>query len=212
MHIPDGFLNTPAWSTLYAVSGGTLAVAFKKVKKMLQDKTIPLMGVISAFIFAAQMLNFPVAGGTSGHLIGGVLAAVLLGPWAGIIVISAVLVIQCLLFQDGGITALGANIFNMGIIGSGLGYVIYDRIRKLIPDNKGVLTGAAIASWLAVVIASFACALELGFSGLVKFKVVIPAMVGVHTLIGIGEAIITVLVIGIILKLRPDLIYRKEER
>jgi len=210
MHIPDGFLNTPAWSTLYAVSGGTLAVAFKKVKKMLQDKTIPLMGVISAFIFAAQMLNFPVAGGTSGHLIGGVLAAVLLGPWAGIIVISAVLVIQCLLFQDGGITALGANIFNMGIIGSGLGYVIYDRIRKLIPDNKGVLTGAAIASWLAVVIASFACALELGFSGLVKFKVVIPAMVGVHTLIGIGEAIITVLVIGIILKLRPDLIYRKE--
>jgi len=212
MHIPDGFLNTPAWSTLYAVSGGTLAVAFKKVKKMLQDKTIPLMGVISAFIFAAQMLNFPVAGGTSGHLIGGVLAAILLGPWAGIIVISAVLVIQCLLFQDGGITALGANIFNMGIIGSGLGYVIYDRIRKLIPDNKGVLTGAAIASWLAVVIASFACALELGFSGLVKFKVVIPAMVGVHTLIGIGEAIITVLVIGIILKLRPDLIYRKEER
>ena len=212
MHIPDGFLNTPAWSTLYAVSGGTLAVAFKKVKKMLQDKTIPLMGVISAFIFAAQMLNFPVAGGTSGHLIGGVLAAVLLGPWAGIIVISAVLVIQCLLFQDGGITALGANIFNMGIIGSGLGYLIYDRIRKLIPDNKGVLTGAAIASWLAVVIASFACALELGFSGLVKFKVVIPAMVGVHTLIGIGEAIITVLVIGIILKLRPDLIYRKEER
>ncbi len=210
MHIPDGFLNTPTWSTLYAVSGGTLAVAFKKVKKMLQDKTIPLMGVISAFIFAAQMLNFPVAGGTSGHLIGGVLAAILLGPWAGIIVISAVLVIQCLLFQDGGITALGANIFNMGIIGSGLGYVIYDRIRKLIPDNKGILTGTAIASWLTVVIASFACALELGFSGLVKFKVVIPAMVGVHILIGIGEAIITVLVIGIILKLRPDLIYRKE--
>ena len=210
MHIPDGFLNTPACSTLYAVSGGTLAVAFKKVKKMLQDKTIPLMGVISAFIFAAQMLNFPVAGGTSGHLIGGVLAAILLGPWAGIIVISAVLVIQCLLFQDGGITALGANIFNMGIIGSGLGYLIYDRIRKLIPDNKGVLTGAAIASWLAVVIASFACALELGFSGLVKFKVVIPAMVGVHILIGIGEAIITVLVISVILKLRPDLIYRKE--
>jgi len=210
MHIPDGFLNTPAWSTLYAVSGGTLAVAFKKVKQILEDKTIPLMGIISAFIFAAQMLNFPVTGGTSGHLIGGVLAAILLGPWAGIIVISAVLVIQCLLFQDGGITALGANIFNMGIIGSGLGYVIYDKIRKFITAKKGILTASAIASWVSVVVASFACALELGFSGLVKFKVVIPAMVGVHTLIGIGEAIITVLVISVILKLRPDLIYRKE--
>lgn len=210
MHIPDGFLNLPTWSSLYAVSGGTLALAFKKVKQAFKEKSIPLMGVISAFIFAAQMLNFPVAGGTSGHLIGGVLAAILLGPWAGIIVISAVLVVQCLLFQDGGITALGANIFNMGIIGSGLGYLIYDKIRKLIPDNKGILTATAIASWLAVVIASFACALELGLSGLVKFKVVIPAMVGVHTLIGIGEAIITVLVISVILKLRPDLIYKKE--
>ena len=210
MHIPDGFLNTPVYTSFWAISGTTVALALKKLKTILKDKMIPLIGVTSAFIFAAQMLNFPIAGGTSGHLIGGVLAAVLLGPWAGIIIISSVLIIQCLVFQDGGLTALGANIFNMAIIGSGLGYLIYAWLKKYFQGNKGILISTAIASWFSVVTASFACALQLTLSGTVPLKIVLPAMVGVHSLIGIGEAVITLLVIVTILRIRPDLIYRNE--
>lgn len=203
MHIPDGFLALSTWAPAWLLSICGLWYSMKKVMKALKDKTVPLMGVTAAFIFAAQMLNFPVAGGTSGHLLGGVLAAVLLGPYAGAVVISVVLIVQCLIFQDGGITALGANMFNMAFLGVISGYLIYKTARKFI----GILPAVAVASWISVVIASVACAIELAVSGTSPLKIVLPAMVGVHMLIGIGEAVITCFVIGFILKLRPDLIY-----
>ena len=139
------------------------------------------------------------------------MAAVLLGPYAGAIVIAVVLTAQCLIFQDGGLTALGANIFNMSFLGAMGGYLIYNIIRKIIGDNKGIIIGAGIAAWASVVIASSACAVELAISGTSPLKIALPAMAGVHALIGIGEAIITCLVIGFVLKVRPDLIYIKGE-
>lgn len=207
MHIPDGFLAANTWVPTWLISIGGIGYCLKKVSNILKDKMIPLMGVMSAFIFAAQMLNFPVAGGTSGHLLGGVLAAVLLGPCAGAIVISIVLLAQCLIFQDGGLTALGANIFNMSFIGAVGGYYIYSFIRKLIGDKRGIVIAAGISAWLSVVLASSVCAIELAISGTSPLNIALPAMVGVHVLIGIGEAVITCLVVGFVVKVRPDLIY-----
>jgi cobalt/nickel transport system permease protein len=169
------------------------------------------MGIMSAFIFAAQMLNFPVAGGTSGHLLGGVLAAVLLGPYAGAIVISVVLTAQCLIFQDGGLTTLGANIFNMAIIGTIGGYLIYNVIHKFAKGKTGMVVAIAISAWLSVVLASSACAVELAISGTIPLSVALPAMAGIHSLIGLGEAVITCLVVSFVLGVRPDLIYGKEQ-
>ena len=209
MHIPDGFLTANTWVPTWLISIGGLGICLRKVSNALKDKMVPLMGVMAAFIFAAQMLNFPVMGGTSGHLLGGVLAAVLLGPCAGAIVIALVLIVQCLVFQDGGLTALGANIFNMSFVGAMGGYLIYNVLRVAIQGEKGILIGAGIAAWLSVIIASGACALELAISGTSPLRVALPAMVGVHTLIGLGEALITCLVIGFVLKVRPDLIYNK---
>lgn len=204
MHIPDGFLSVNTWVPAWIISIAGIWYSIKKVMARLKEKTVPLMGVTAAFIFAGQMLNFPVAGGTSGHLLGGVLAAVLLGPWAGTVIISVVLIVQCLMFQDGGITALGANILNMAILGTMGGYLIYNAFKKEI----GIISATAIASWFSVVIASSACAVELAISKTSPFKIVLPAMVGIHMIIGIGEAIITSLVIGFILRTRPDLMYR----
>lgn len=208
MHIPDGFLAANTWVPAWLISIGGLGFCLKRTTRILKDRMVPLMGVMAAFIFAAQMLNFPVMGGTSGHLLGGVLAAVLLGPCAGAIVIAVVLIVQCLIFQDGGLTALGANIFNMSFVGAMGGYFIYSIIRKIIGDNKGIIVGAAISAWLSVVAASSVCAIELAISGTSPLKIALPAMAGVHALIGIGEAIITCLVIGFVLKVRPDLIYK----
>jgi cobalt/nickel transport system permease protein len=211
MHIPDGFLAVNTWAPAWVVSIGWLGYCVRRVSGALKDKMVPLMGVMAAFIFAAQMLNFPVAAGTSGHLLGGVLAAVLLGPYAGAIVIAVVLTVQCLVFQDGGLTALGANIFNMAFIGTVGGYIIYNSVRKMIGGAKGVLSGTAVAAWVSVVLASSACAIELAISGTSPLKIALPAMALVHMLIGAGEAIISVLVLSFVLKTRPDLIYNKEE-
>ena len=212
MHIPDGFLSPNVWGTAWLLSAGCLSVCVKKTKEALKDKMVPLMGVMSAFIFAAQMLNFPVIGGTSGHLLGGVLAAALLGPWAGAIVITCVLAVQCLIFQDGGLTALGANILNMAIVGTVGGYFIYRLIAKISGGTKGIITGVAVAAWLSVIMASGACAIELFLSGTSPLQITLPAMAGIHALIGIGEAVISCLVIIFVLKARPDLVYnyRKE--
>lgn len=208
MHIPDGFLSAPVWASAWAISVGGISYALNKVKDSLRDKMIPLMGIMAAFIFAAQMLNFPVLGGTSGHLLGGVLAAVLLGPYAGAIVLAVVLIVQCIVFQDGGITALGANIFNMSIVGAVGGYYVYNILRRIIAGKKGILLGSALASWLSIVIASAVCASQLALSGTSPLQIVLPAMIIVHAFIGIGEAIITVLVVSFVLKVRPDLIYK----
>ncbi len=210
MHIPDGFLSANTWMTAWLISAGGVGYCLKRTAQLLKDRMVPLMGVVAAFIFAAQMLNFPVVGGTSGHLLGGVLAAVLLGPYAGAIVIAIVLSAQCLIFQDGGLTALGANILNMSIVGSFGGYFVYDVIRRSIDSNKGIIIGTGIAAWVSVVAASALCAIELAASGTSPLKVALPAMAGIHFLIGIGEAAITCLVVSFIIRVRPDLIYKKE--
>lgn len=210
MHIPDGFLSVNIWIPTWLISIGGISYCLKRTAQILKDRMVPLMGVMSAFVFAGQMLNFPVMGGTSGHLLGGVLAAILLGPFAGAIVISVVLIVQCLIFQDGGLTSLGANIFNMSFVGAMGGYFIYNIIRKITGGNKGIIVSTAIASWFSVVAAASFCAIELVISGTSPLRVALPAMAGVHALIGVGEAIITCLVIGFVLRVRPDLIYKPE--
>lgn len=206
MHIPDGFLTVNTWAPAWLISAAGLGYCFRKAGEALKEKTVPLMGVMSAFIFAAQMLNFPVVGGTSGHLLGGVLASVLLGPYIGAITIACVLITQCLIFQDGGVTSLGANILNMSFIGAMAGYFVYALIRKVLAGDKGIILGAFFAGWLSVILASAGCAIELSLSGTSPFNIVFPAMIGIHALIGIGEAVITVFVLGFIIKVRPDLI------
>ncbi len=207
MHIPDGFLTANTWAPAWVISTGTIGYCLKKTAGLLKDRMVPLMGIMSAFIFAAQMINFPVIGGTSGHLLGGVLAAVLLGPYAGAVVLTCVLIFQCLIFQDGGLLALGANIFNMAIIGTVGGYIIFNLTNKIMGNKKGLQIGAAVAAWFSVVLAAVFCALELAISGTSPLLIVLPAMAGIHTLIGIGEALITVAVLSFIQKVRPDLIY-----
>lgn len=209
MHIPDGFLSTRVWAPAWGISIGFLSIFIRKAAAIFKDKMIPLTGVMAAFIFAAQMLNFPVAAGTSGHLLGGVLASVLLGPWIGGVVITVVLIVQCFIFLDGGVTALGANILNMAVVGSAGSFFIYNAIAAAFKYNKtGILMGAAVAAWMSVVLASVLCALELGLSAVVPTSTAVVAMSLVHSLIGIGEGVITVLIISFILRVRPDIIYK----
>jgi cobalt/nickel transport system permease protein len=207
MHIPDGFLSTTTWLSAWTVSAGGLGCCLRQAGRAMKDRMVPLMGVLSAFIFAAQMINFPVMGGTSGHLLGGVLAAVLLGPCAGAVVIACVLIFQCLVFQDGGLTALGANILNMALGGTLGGYFVYRVLTKLLGGRKGIVAGAAVAAWISVVAAASLCAVELALSGTSPLGLVLPAMAAVHAVIGVGEGMITGLIVGFILETRPDLIY-----
>ncbi|KUO39662.1 MAG: cobalamin biosynthesis protein CbiM [Candidatus Hadarchaeum yellowstonense] len=206
MHIPDGFLSFEVWAPLWAVAALIIALAVRKTNKKLSDRHVPLLGILAAFVFAAQMLNVPVAGGTSGHFLGGVLTAIFVGPLAGSLVMSSIFVIQAIFFQDGGITALGANIINMGLIGTIIGFYIYLGFTKLLKGKRGMITGAAVAAWISVVFASAACALELAASGTSPIQIALPAMVGIHAIIGIIEAAITVTVIGFVMKTRPDLL------
>jgi len=207
MHVPDGFIDTRtalATGTLAAVG---LGVALADVRRALPPRRVPLIGLAAAFVFAAQMLNFPVAGGTSGHLIGAVLAAVLLGPGAAVVVMSAVLILQCFMFADGGVTALGANIFNMAIVAPGIGWAAYRLICRTAGETlRSRLFATAFAAWVSTVSAAIACAGELALSGTASWGVVFPAMAGVHMLIGLGEAAITALVVAWVARLRPDLV------
>ena len=209
MHIPDGFVSGTINGITTVVSVATLALSIARVKKKCRNKefAVPLLASIAAFVFAAQMLNFPIGGGTSGHFLGAVTAAALLGPWSACIILAVVLVIQGLLFGDGGITALGSNIFNMGIIGGLLTYPFMRGIRALLPAGRtGYFIAVAVASWASVVLASGFCALELALSGTSPFEIALPAMVGTHAIIGIGEAIIAVTVLVAIVAARPDVI------
>jgi cobalt/nickel transport system permease protein len=206
MHIPDGFLDAKTLALTGALSAGGLAVAARQVNRTLPRNKIPLMGLGAAFVFAAQMLNFPVAGGTSGHLLVGVLAGVLLGPGAAAIVIACVLTVQALLFSDGGVLALGANIFNMAFIGAMVGYTIYSAVFRFLPGLRGRIAAVFFAAWCSTVLASLTCAGELALSGTLAAAVVFPAMLGTHALIGIGEGLITSLVILTIARTRPDLL------
>ena len=188
MHIPDGFLNVATVATTAAVSAGGIGNAVRIANKKLGERQVPLMGILAAFVFAAQMLNFPIAGGTSGHVIGAALVAIMLGPWAGVLIMSCVLIAQSLIFQDGGLLALGANIFNMGLVASFSGYYIYRLVTSLLgSDRRGMLIGGFMAAWSSVFLASIFCAIELAVSGSSPISVVLPAMAGIHALIGIGE-------------------------
>jgi cobalt/nickel transport system permease protein len=204
LHIPDGFLSVVVSVVFWIATILTLGLAISKTNKALGEKQIPLMGVMAAFIFAAQMINFPVAGGTSGHLLGGALAAIVLGPWAGMLVMTAVIAVQALLFQDGGLLVMGANIFNMGLVTAAIGYGLY---RAVSGQSRTVkLSVVGVAAWLSVMAGALLTALQLWLSGTSQLQIVIPAMLGVHALIGIGEALITVFALSFILQTRPDLI------
>jgi len=206
LHIPDGFLNIATLATTYAVSAGGIGFGLRQARKKLSEKHVPLMGIMAAFIFAAQMLNFPIVGGTSGHLIGAALAAILLGPWAAVLIMACVLIIQSLIFQDGGLLALGANVFNMGIIASFTGYYLYRFTTRLMGmSRRGKLIGSFIAAWGSVFLASIAAAIELWVSGILPIQVALPAMAGWHALIGIGEGLITVGVLRLVMATRRDL-------
>lgn len=209
LHIPDGFLSLPVSLFGWAVAVGLIAVSLKRVESLYGDRTVSLMGVCAAFIFAAQMINFPIPGGTSGHLLGGTLAGALLGPWAASLVVSAVFIVQAVLFQDGGLTVLGSNIFVMGLIGTFGGYYLYRAIRFAIGRDRwsGAAAGLAIAAWVSVVVAAAVVAVMLALSGTVPLGVAMVAMVGWHALIGIGEALITVAAVGYVWRTRPDLLF-----
>ena len=209
MHIPDAILSPAVAATTGVIGVAGLMVCVRRVQEQLRDRTTVLMGTMAAFVFAAQMVNFPLFPlPISGHLLGGVLSAVILGPWAGAVVIAAVLIVQCLLFGDGGLTALGANFVNMGLIGSVCGYAIYAPIRRAVGGRTGVLVGAMGAAWFSVILASGAFAVELAASGTgTGFLTVLGWIALVHAAIGLGEAVITGLVIRFILSMRPDLIY-----
>ncbi len=207
LHIPDGFLSLIISLFFWVITVVAVGMAISKTNKTLGEKQVPLMGIMAAFIFAAQMLNFPVAGGTSGHFLGGTLAAIVLGPWAAILVMTAVVGLQGLLFQDGGLLVMGANIFNMGILTALIGFGLY---RSVINANKTTrLIVAGLGAWLATMAAAFLASLQLWLSGTSQLQVVIPAMLGVHALIGIGEALVTVAALAFIMQARPDLLDAK---
>jgi len=210
VHIPDGFLDAPTSVAAGAVAAAGVAVALRKAGDELDEKTAPMAGLVAAFIFAVQMLNFPVGAGTSGHLLGGALAAVLVGPWTAILCMSVVLLTQSLLFADGGITALGSNITLMGIVTVIVGWVVVKAATRLVPSStKAVVVGAFLAALISVPVASvaFVGLYEVGGTANLPLGSLIAAMVGWHVLIGLGEAVITGLTVSSVLAVRPDLVY-----
>jgi len=209
VHIPDGFINVPTSAGFGAISAGGIWYSIRRAADFLDDRRVPLAGLVAAFVFAAQMVNFPVAGGTSGHLLGGVLAAVLVGPWLGSLVLTVVLVVQGVFFADGGLSALGLNIFNMAIVGVLGGYLVYRGLIAVLPKGRtATVAGAGVAAGISVLLASFAFVLEyaIGGEGGAGVGTVAAAMGGVHALIGVGEGLITALVVGAVLGTRPDLV------
>ncbi|MBC6435727.1 energy-coupling factor ABC transporter permease [Nostoc sp. HG1] len=210
LHIPDGFLSFPIILLSWVLAIALIAIALNRVQEEYQERTVPLMGVCAAFIFAAQMINFPIPGGTSGHLLGGTFAGVLLGPWAGSLVVAVVFIVQATLFQDGGLTVLGANIINMGLIGTFAGYYLYRTIRYALGRDsfRGIVVGAGIAAWISVVVAAIVVAFQLAISGTVPLTVALSAMTFWHVMIGIGESIITVVAVSYIWRTRPDMFYK----
>jgi cobalt/nickel transport system permease protein len=211
MHIPDGFIDAPVSVAAGVAAIGLTAVAVKKAADELDERRAPLAGLVAAFVFAVQMLNFPVAGGTSGHLLGGVLAAVLVGPWTGAICVALVLLIQGLVFADGGLSALGLNVVNMGLIGAIGGYLVYRLVLRLLRSRLVTVAPAAgVAAFISVPLAALGFFVEFVIGGTVEsisLSSVLWAILGTHLLIGIGEGMITFLVVGAVMGSRPDLVY-----
>lgn len=205
MHIPDALLDVKTVTTAGALSVASLGFAIAKSRRELSDRSIPMMGVATAFVFAAQMVNFAIVGGTSGHLLGAVLLAVLLGPWAAMVSMTAVLLIQCLVFLDGGITALGANVLNMAVIGTLGGYAVFRVLTGALPEGRARSFAVFLASWVSVMLSAGAASLEIAWSGLIPLGVVLPAMWFWHAFIGVGEGLITAGVVSFVSRVRPDL-------
>lgn len=205
MHLPDGFLDakTALLSTGAAATG--VGLALRQVRTQLEPRQMPMLGLAAAFVFAAQMLNFPVAGGTSGHLVGGVLTAIWLGPSAAILVMTCVLIVQCLMFADGGLMALGANVFNMGIVSVCGGYAVFRATKRIIwmEEPRSTVFAAAFAAWFGTVLASISCAGELALSQTAPWSLAFPAMANVHMIVGLGEGLVTGLVALAVLRHRP---------
>ncbi len=206
MHLPDGFLDAKTALTTGALAACGVGLALRQVKNELPPRRVPLLGLGAAFLFAAQLVNFPVAGGTSGHLVGGALIAALLGPAAAIVVVTTVLVVQCFLFADGGVTALGANLFNMGLVTTLSGYALYRGVARLLPGLRGRIAAIAFAGWCSTMLAAATCAGQLAWSGAVPWPVGFAAMTGVHALIGLGEGAVSALVLLAVARTRPDLL------
>jgi cobalt/nickel transport system permease protein len=219
MHVPDGFINTPVSVAAGVAAAGAVAVSLRGARRELggspaelpgADRTAPLAGLVAAFVFAVQMLNFPVAAGTSGHLLGGALAAILVGPFTGVLCIAVVLLMQGILFADGGLTALGVNITVMGVVTVLVAYGVFRGLVKILPRTRRSVTAASfVAALVSVPAAAAAFTLLYAVGGLTEVPIgsVLTAMVGVHVLIGIGEAMITMLTVGAVIAVRPDLVY-----
>jgi cobalamin biosynthesis protein CbiM len=210
MHIPDGFIDIPTSAAFAGLASAGIAVSLKGARVQLDEKSAPLAGLTAVFIFAVQMLNFPVVAGTSGHLIGAALAAVLVGPWAATLALTVVLIMQAFLFADGGLTALGLSTFNMSIIAVWVGYGVFLVVKKILPKTKSsIVMASAIGALLSVPAAAIGFTIQyaIGATGTFSVTSVLSAMVGTHVLIGIGEAIITGLTISAVLASRSDLVY-----
>ncbi|MBQ1001593.1 MULTISPECIES: energy-coupling factor ABC transporter permease [Streptomyces] len=210
MHVPDGFIDAPTSAVTGVVAAAAVAVSLRGARRELDERTAPLAGLVAAFIFAVQMLNFPVAAGTSGHLLGGALAAILVGPYTGVLCVSVVLLMQSILFADGGLTALGVNITNMAIVTTVVAYAVFRLLVKVLPRGRRSITVASFAAaLLSVPAAALAFTLMFAVGGTtdVSLGKVLTAMVGVHVLIGLGEATITALTVGAVVAVRPDLVY-----
>lgn len=211
MHIPDGFLSVPVSIVFWILSIAVIVIALRQVNRQLGEREVPLMGVLAAAIFAGQMLNFTVVGGTSGHLLGAALATILLGPWAAVLVMTCVVGVQALIFQDGGLLALGANLFNMAIIGVSVAYGANLLGRRLFGVGRsGILISGFSAAWFSIFIAALAAALQLALSGTSPANLAVPAMAGIHALIGIGEGLITVGALAFLFAARRDLLHLGE--
>ncbi|MER6464415.1 energy-coupling factor ABC transporter permease [Streptomyces sp. NPDC001288] len=214
MHVPDGFIDAPTSAVTAVVAAGALAVSLRGARRELDERTAPLAGLVAAFIFAVQMLNFPVAAGTSGHLLGGALAAILVGPYTGVLCVSVVLLMQGILFADGGLTALGVNVTDMAIVTTVVAYAVFRGLLKVLPRTRRSVTAASfVAALLSVPAAAVAFTLLYAVGGTTDVSIgkVATAMIGVHVLIGVGEAAITALTVGAVIAVRPDLVYGARE-
>lgn len=206
MHIPDGFLSSEVCAVTSVAAAGAVGYAASRAREELDERRVPLLGATAALVFAAQMVNFPVTGGTSGHLLGAALATVLLGPWLGILVVSLVLGVQAAAFADGGIAVLGANVLNLAVLGALVTQTMLTGAAALRERTVGLLGIVAVASWASVMAAATATSVELAASGTIGLTTVLPSMLGIHALIGVGEAAITVAVVATVLAVRPDLL------
>ena len=210
MHVPDGILDAPTSVATGAVAAAAVALSLRGARRELDDRTAPMAGLVATFVFAAQMINFPVGAGTSGHLMGGALAAVLVGPWTAVLCLSVVLVVQALLMADGGITALGTNITLIGIVTVAVGWAVFVLLRRVLPKRIGVVApAAAVGALVSVPVAAlvFTALFSVGGNVSLDLGAVLAAMLGWHTVIGIGEALITGLVVASVAAARPDLVH-----